>query len=173
MRKLECFHYHHLIFPSWYCYYIEIFFNFYLLLKDSHIVWGSKNYTKQASSVKIHFNITMCFILFLVSVLSLWKDTMITGTLIKENIVSACSWFRALVCYRDGKKHGSVQACMGLEELLTFLQICREEEERDTGPDRDFWNLKAHCKDTLSPTRSHSNKSISLNPTQAVPHPDD
>ena len=61
----------------------------------------------------------------LVNLLSLWRDTMIKATLMKESIYLRLVY--SLVHYHHGGKHGSMQA--GAREVAeSYILICRQSE---------------------------------------------
>ena len=79
------------------------------------------------------------------------------ATLVNKNIYQGPGYsFRALVHYRQGGKHGSVQASMVLEKELRVLQLDLQATRRVTlGLAWAFETLKPTSSDILPTTRSH------------------
>ena len=81
------------------------------------------------------------------------------GNIYRGKLLIIMSWlysFRGLVHCHHGGRHGSMYTDMMLERSWEFyIQIHRQQEERDTGPGLSISNPKAHPYDTFLSARPH------------------
>lgn len=74
-----------------------------------------------------------------------------------KKLIGVSLQFRDVVHFHHGWEHGDIQGDLVLERELRafYIQICRQQEEKDPGPGSSFETSKLTSSDKLPQTKLH------------------